>query len=58
MCELSDEVTGSLRQQNTCLTEHIKFLQQVGILGDGGIRQTSGRKIFVPNKRGYIGMEL
>lgn len=31
VCELTDEILGSLKQQNTCLTEHIKFLQQVQV---------------------------
>ena len=31
VCELSDEILGSLDQQNTCLSEHIKFLQQVSV---------------------------
>ena len=31
VCELKDEVVASMQQQNFCLTEHIKFLQQVGV---------------------------
>jgi hypothetical protein len=31
VCELTDAILGSLKQQNTCLTEHIKFLQQVKV---------------------------
>lgn len=37
VCELTGEILGSLKQQNTCLTEHIKFLQQVHMARKGSM---------------------